>query len=86
MGSYTYDDLPPLNNPPLIGWGAVFAKDLGDFGDLAQIIIPSLDTTTRWENCRWQARNETDLPQRGDECLAIFDENNQIWIPIWWPF
>lgn len=84
--SYVYDDLPDQHAPPLVAWSAVFAKNLTDFAQKAEIVIPGLAPNLRWKGCLWQARNEIDLPQRGNSCLAIFDENNQIWIPCWWPF
>lgn len=84
--SHIMDDLPDQHNSPLVSWSGFFAANIADFATKAQIVIPSLDENLRWENCLWMARNDVDLPQRGDKCLAIFDENNQIWIPVWWPF
>lgn len=84
--SHLYDDLPDQHASPLVVWSATFAKNITDFAQKAQIVIPHLDPNQRWENCLWQSRNDLDLPQRGNKCLAIFDENNQIWIPVWWPF
>lgn len=26
------------------------------------------------------------LPARGNRCLVVFDENEQPWILVWWPF
>lgn len=80
------DDLEDQHASPLTVWSATIAKTLTDFAQKAEIVIPSLSINLRWENCLWQARNDVDFPQRGDNCLAIFDENNQIWIPVWWPF
>lgn len=66
-------------------WGIVFATTPADFADRVSVIIPSIDPNLRWEDCRWMSRNDLDLPNRGDEGLGIFNENNEIWVVAWWP-
>lgn len=83
--SNTFDDL--TDRPPLQRiWQATIATAATDLSDRVAVIIPDLDSTLRWENCRWQPRNDTDLPQRGDDCLAVIDNNNEVWVVTWWPF
>lgn len=65
---------------------AVIATNPGDFDERVSVIIPDLDNTLRWEACRWQSRNSIDMPARGDECLVILDNNNEVWVVVWWPF
>jgi hypothetical protein len=72
--------------PPQRVWSARIAKAPTDFADRVEVVIPGLDSGIRWEDCRWQARNTVDLPQRGDICLINIDDNNEVWVVAWWPF
>jgi hypothetical protein len=80
-----WDSLPDARPIAQI-WSARIAKTLTDFADRAEVVIPGLDDNIRWKDCRWQARNTIDFPQRGDECLVAIDENNEVWVVVWWPF
>lgn len=83
--SDVFDSLP--DRPPLQRvWRGTVATNATDFYNRISVILPDLDATLRWENCKWQSRNDTDLPQRGDSCLAIIDNNNEVWVVVWWPF
>ena len=74
----------PEEQAPL--WFGTFAKDVMDFTDLAPIIIPDFDTHLQWGPARWQTRDATTLPQKGDLCLVVFDNRRQPWVIAWWPF
>lgn len=80
-----FDGLPS-GSPPQLVWSAIVATNASDFADLIDITIPGIDPNLRWTSCRWQARNDIDMPVRGNACLAIFDDNGQIWVVAWWPF
>jgi hypothetical protein len=67
-------------------WFGVFSENVVAFTDLARVILPDYDTTLVWGGCRWQSRDDTSLPQKGDECIVMFDNRNQIWVIAWWPF
>ena len=62
------------------------ADDVGALDELARIIIPAFDEQLVFEGCRWQSRDNSTLPNRGDWCLAVFDETDQPWVVAWWPF
>lgn len=83
--SHLYDELPD-QKPPQTLWSGKIANNISDFADLLSVVIPGIDENVRWENCKWQARNDTDIPHRGDSCLVAFDDNNQLWVVAWWPF
>lgn len=86
--SNIYDDLPDRKAPQRI-WSALIASNPVDQSDLVSVTIPGLNDEgqqLRWESCRWQARNDTDVPARGDKCLVIIDDNNEVWVVAWWPF
>jgi len=67
-------------------WFATVATSAGALSDLIEVVIPAFSTTHRWGPCRWQSRDDTSLPARGDQCLVIFDDKRQPWIVSWWPF
>lgn len=80
-----FDDLP--GRPPLQRiWQGQIATNPVDFSERVSVIIPGLVPSTRWEGCRWQSRNSVDMPQRGDDCLIMIDNNNELWVVVWWPF
>lgn len=73
-----------LDGPRLFsGRVAVGASDMGD---RIMVIVPAIDETQRIGPCRWQARDETSHPARGDACLVAFDEQSDPWVIAWWPF
>lgn len=80
-----YDSLPEQSSPQ-VAWSGIIATNPPDFATKVAITIPGIDPNLRWTNCKWQARNDIDMPIRGNSCLAIFDDNNQIWVVAWWPF
>lgn len=67
-------------------FSAVIADAPGDFDEKVYVTIPAFDPQLQWGPCRWQSRDATSLPGRGDACLVVFDENQEPWIPLWWPF
>lgn len=67
-------------------WRGTFANDPADVSARADIIIPDMDPTLRFTDCRWQSRDEVSLPRRGDPCLVIFDNDREPWVVAWWPY
>jgi hypothetical protein len=61
-------------------WAGVIAADAVDTLDRVPVILPGIDDTIRWEDCRWQLRSPGTLPKRGDECVVVIDDNNELWI------
>lgn len=82
----------PLFEPPRRGlnvlqiWSGIIAAAPPDFDEKVFVLIPGEFGETRIGPCMWQARNTVDLPARGDVCLVVFDQNNQPFVPLWWPF
>jgi hypothetical protein len=67
-------------------WRATIASSPASFDEEVEIIIPDFDQSKRWGPCRWQSRNNVDMPARGDEALAIQDNLRRWWVIAWWPF
>lgn len=67
-------------------WFAIFSRDITDLSEPAYVYIPGFDNIHVWGPCRWQTRDATSLPQRGDRALAIRDDRQQWWVIAWWPF
>jgi len=67
-------------------WYGVIAKPAADMNDFVYVVIPAFSRTMRFGPCRWQSRDATSLPARGDDCLVIFDNNKIPWVAAWWPF
>lgn len=80
-----YDTLPKRLEGRQI-WFARVATNPNDQNILVEVVIPDFDPHLRWGPCRWQARSDTALPARGDECLVVFDNRREPWIVAWWPF
>src|SRR5215831_2152661 len=66
-------------------WAATVASDAVDFDDPIDIVIPNVDTSTRWEQCLWQPRDNYALPRRGDECVVVMDNDMKVSVVAWWP-
>lgn len=82
-------DIKHLTPPRIEGricWYGTIAETPSDFAQEIHVILPEFDTKLRWGPCRWQARDATSFPERGDECLVVFDNRRVPWIVAWWPF
>lgn len=66
-------------------WHGLIASTPTDNRDLADVIIPALDSTLRWRNCMWPTRSDSATPARGDECLVAMDDDDRMWVINWWP-
>src|SRR5215471_16848375 len=66
-------------------WSGIVAENAVDTQDRVAVVIPGMDSTIRWEDCRWPTRSDSTAPQRGDECVVVVDDNNEMWIVNWWP-
>jgi hypothetical protein len=80
------DLAPPAALESGIGHYGTIAKGATDFTDLLPVILPEFDPHQEWGPCRWQSRDATSLPAKGDACLVIFDNRREPWIAAWWPF
>lgn len=80
-----YEDMTP---PPALNriWRGTVAADVADFADKMYVIMPDFDPHLKIGPARWQARDAVSLPAKGDDCLVIFDNDREPWVPVWWPF
>lgn len=67
-------------------WYGIINTTVTEFDQRVRVIIPEFDEHLWWGPCRWQSRDATTFPQKGDECLVIFDNRREPWIIAWWPF
>jgi hypothetical protein len=82
-------DFADLREPPAegrIAWYATITRSATDISDLVPVVIPEFDAQLEWGPCRWQSRDATSLPRKGDSALVIFDNRRNPWIAAWWPF
>lgn len=83
--SNTFEEIDERPAPQRVFSGIVASSPI-DLNGAFQVIIPATDPNLRWTVRFWQARNDIDLPQRGNSCLVNIDENNEVWVVAWWPF
>ena len=83
--SQLYDDLEPVRHLGKI-WRGSFARNVASLSARAYVILPDMDPSLQIGPCRWQSRDAVSLPVRGDDCLVIFDNDNEPWIVAWWPY
>lgn len=62
------------------------AKTAVDFTTLLPVVLPDFDETLQWGPCMWQSRDAVSLPQKGDQCLVVFNNRREPVIVMWWPF
>jgi hypothetical protein len=48
-----------------------------------EVTLNAFDRNLRWGPAKWQPFG-TEKPQRGDECLVVFDEKQRPYVVIWW--
>lgn len=84
MGGFLHEETKQLPEPIHLWYGTI-AEDIQDMGEQAFVVLPDFADDKQVGPCFWQARNSTDLPQRGDRCVLIFDNRQQPWILSWWP-
>lgn len=73
-----------------IPFSARFAADAVAIGDLLLIIIPSFgdsdSSDLTWGPCSWAPEwGAVTLPQKGDPCLVMFDDQRVPWVIRWRP-
>jgi hypothetical protein len=67
-------------------WLGRVARTVTQLDEPVLVTIPDWDDELQWGPCRWQSRDDTNLPRRGDHCLVIFDNRREPWVVSWWPF
>lgn len=82
----TFDDIqvPPSN--ALDGlWSGEIATTAQDADDTVEVRIRAFDDRYRFGPCKWMGRGGA-LPERGNECLVMFDERQRPFVVSFWPF
>lgn len=76
------------NHPSYEGtWYARVSTSAVEITDLVEVVIPAFSDVLSWGPCRWMPRGDLiTYPQKGDECIVVFDERNDPWIVAWTPF
>lgn len=72
--------------PPTQIWHGKIASNPTDVSDRLSVVVPDFDPDYQWENCRWQSRDSTSLPVRGDACVVVLTNRGEAWVLAWWPF
>lgn len=68
-------------------WAGTIASDPADLDERVMVTLTEVgDGQLQLGPCRWQARDATSLPARGDWCLVAFDQNEEPTVVTWWPF
>jgi len=74
------------SSAPAGNWFAFIATAPADLSEKVYVTIPDFDPALRFGPCRWQARSDTALPDRGDRALVQRDNRGEWWVVAWWPF
>jgi hypothetical protein len=83
--SQLFEDRPAP--PPLsYVWRGIVASHPSDVSERINVKIPDMNKDLVFPNVRWQTRDSTSLPDRGDACLVVFDNDREPWVVAWWPF
>lgn len=81
------DELPPPSSSLVGAFPAHFSRAVGDLSERAFVNLEVLeDVPLEIGPCRWQARDATSLPARGDWCLVQFTPDEEPCVVMWWPY
>lgn len=87
----SFDELIPKSTsidnstPAVQAWSGKIAENAEDADDRIYVIIPGADGSQhRHGPCSFDPRGEQ-LPEKGDDCLVVFDEDGDPWIVSWTP-
>jgi hypothetical protein len=83
--SHLFEDRPA---PPAVSyvWRGIVASHPTDVSQRINVKIPDMNKDLVFPNVRWQTRDSISLPDRGDACLVVFDNDREPWVVAWWPF
>lgn len=87
MSGDVVDEIAPPSGSLVGAFPARFSRAVGDFSERAFVNLDVLEEAPlEIGPCRWQARDATSLPARGDSCLVLFTPDEEPWVVMWWPF
>lgn len=79
-------DLHTPDRPRPGGYEAVVAVAAAAVDDKIEVVIPGFDPDLRYGPCAWNPRPGGPLPQRGDPCLVVIDDQQTAWVVCFWPY
>jgi hypothetical protein len=66
-------------------WAGTIAKaPVSDYAP-CEVLINAFDSVHRFGPAKWGPRDTNGLPERGDACIVVFDEQNIPYVIGWWP-
>jgi hypothetical protein len=66
-------------------WRGTIAKAPTDEYGTVEVLLDAFDNKQRFGPAKWGPRDEAGLPERGDPCIVVFDEQNRPYVIGWWP-
>jgi len=75
----------PIENTLDGAWRGTIATDAANMDDTVEVLLRSHDGKHRFGPAQWVARGH-ELPERGNQCLVVFDEKSMPYVIAWWPF
>ena len=78
------EDFPPREALATVWRGTIAKAPSGDYGTV-EVLIEAFDNTHRFGPARWGPRDALGLPERGDPCIVVFDEQDRPYVIGWWP-
>jgi hypothetical protein len=78
-----FDDLPAIQHGIEGVWSGIIATAPINGNAPVMVLVPGIDSQTRIGPCRW-VKKGTDLPNRGDACLVVWDEQQKPYVIVWW--
>ena len=79
-----YDELPPASEGLDGVWTGTIAVGAEGAGDEVEVLLDSFDNVHKFGPCKWFYRGGV-LPERGNECLVVFNEEQIPFVIAWWP-
>ena len=80
-----YDQLPAESGTLDGVWTGTIAVGAEGAGDEVEVLLDSFDNVHKFGPCKWFYRGGV-LPERGNECLVVFNEEQVPFVISWWPF
>lgn len=78
------DDFPREESLSTVWRGTIAKAPVDEYGTV-EVLIDAYDGVHRFGPCRWGPRDPNGLPERGDTCIVVFDEQNRPYVIGWWP-
>lgn len=71
---------------PWVGhFSGVIATPAASADDPVYFTLPRFDPQVRWGPAKWMPGLPGNLPNRGDQCIVVFNETRTPIVTAWWP-